>query len=331
VHAARALLELGALVGVRDGAGATALSTFLALKGATPLSTRRVRVQGSDSVPVRIAAIARTLERSSRVSPVVSGAEDSDQEQALLLGDLMDEDSPWGGIGEFCMNEDLADVIVRGTDESDTCFRAHRVVLVARSPLFRAMLRGRFREASTQEVRFSFGEAPLGALLLFLYTGCVPRLSVPDALQLHDLSRMHRLEELSLLVERMLAWSIDLANVGELWRQASARDMRSLRCAIVNYFVLDDTLDRIDDFGDCGPFAEILFAILFDIDSLKDFSRENRARNASWPRVGSENDAGNEDAETDSSGGQLASLEADLTRTIDTIMATHFVPGTVTP
>eukprot|EP00927_Polykrikos_kofoidii_P061096 TRINITY_DN55988_c0_g1_i1.p1 TRINITY_DN55988_c0_g1~~TRINITY_DN55988_c0_g1_i1.p1 ORF type:complete len:563 (-),score=65.39 TRINITY_DN55988_c0_g1_i1:135-1823(-) len=109
-------------------------------------------------------------------------------------------------LGALLLSERHTDVALASVDGARVC--AHRAILAARSPVFRAMLEsGVWAEASEPVLHINCSEVTLRAFLGFLYTGrCAGMvLTLPVALDLLELSAQHMLQPLVQVCGVMLA------------------------------------------------------------------------------------------------------------------------------
>uniref|UniRef100_A0A453LR78 BTB domain-containing protein n=1 Tax=Aegilops tauschii subsp. strangulata TaxID=200361 RepID=A0A453LR78_AEGTS len=116
-------------------------------------------------------------------------------------------------------------------------FSAHRLVLAARSPIFRAEFFGQMREGTTTEaIRIDDMEAPVfNALLTFMYTDALPDMKQEEeyAMAQHLLvaADKYNLERLKLICEDKLCNRIDTSSVATILALAEQRQCHELKAA----------------------------------------------------------------------------------------------------
>ncbi|XP_037431441.1 BTB/POZ and MATH domain-containing protein 1-like [Triticum dicoccoides] len=116
-------------------------------------------------------------------------------------------------------------------------FSAHRLVLAARSPVFRAEFFGQTREGTTTEaIRVHDMEAPVfSALLTFMYTDALPDMKQEEeyALAQHLLVAVdkYNLERLKLICEDKLCNRIDTSSVVTILALAEQHQCHELKAA----------------------------------------------------------------------------------------------------
>lgn len=91
---------------------------------------------------------------------------------------------------------------------------AHKMILKARSPYFRALLDGSFAESNQVEINL---EVPLEAfkvLLRFVYTGCMALspLTVKQIIHVYGLADLYQFEALSETIPKYLATKLSMEN-----------------------------------------------------------------------------------------------------------------------
>jgi speckle-type POZ protein len=133
-------------------------------------------------------------------------------------------------------NEQYSDIVLRAGNDGRPVY-AHRVLLVARCDVFRAMFTGGMREAASTDVTLQdIEEAVLLLLLEFIYTDTV---EVPPSLALPLLvaADRFRLERLQGLCEEAIAGMLDLENVCAVFEAADTLRAHQLRRICFNWIL----------------------------------------------------------------------------------------------
>ncbi|CAL4979475.1 unnamed protein product [Urochloa decumbens] len=141
-------------------------------------------------------------------------------------------------LGDLLESKVGADVKLRVGQET---FWAHRCVLAARSPVFKAELFGWMQEKKTAEVRIVDMEPrAFGAMLHFIYTDSLPEIDEGDrrvmAQHLLVMADRYRLERLNMICEDMLRNYIDTTTVATTLALAEQHGCRHLKERCLNFF-----------------------------------------------------------------------------------------------
>lgn len=134
-------------------------------------------------------------------------------------------------LGELLSSEDGADVTLEADGER---FHAHRCVLAARSPVFKAELFGSMKEGTSSNIHIEDIEAQVfKALLQFMYTDSLPDTDKGDevAMLQHLLEAADRfsLQRLKLICEDKLCRYIDATSVATTLALAEQHNCQRLR------------------------------------------------------------------------------------------------------
>lgn len=144
-------------------------------------------------------------------------------------------------LGELLQSEMGADVTFLGCDES---FAAHRYILAARSPVFKAQLFGDMKEKCSARVEIKDMEAAaFRAMLHFVYTDTVPELDRPleevmtMAQHLLVAADMYGLERLKLICEIKLSGGITVDTAATTLALAEQHNCSKLKAKCVEFIV----------------------------------------------------------------------------------------------
>ncbi|XP_062227476.1 BTB/POZ and MATH domain-containing protein 1-like [Phragmites australis] len=148
-------------------------------------------------------------------------------------------------LGNLLLTKELADVEFRVGEET---FPAHRIVLGARSPVFKAQLYGPMKEGTTSNIiRIDDMEAQVfRALLTFIYTDTWPEMEQEDesAMTQHLLATADRycLQRLKLMCEHRLYKHIDKSSVAIILALAEKHHCCGLKEACFEFLGSSTTL-----------------------------------------------------------------------------------------
>ena len=134
-------------------------------------------------------------------------------------------------------------------------FPAHRAVLSARSPVFKAQLNEPMKEQENKMRHITIDRmepAVFEALLHFVYTDSLPTMDDLDraernAVVQHLLASavQYGLERLKLMCERILCIDLDVKNVAAVLRLADQLNCQELKEACVDYLVRSERVDAV--------------------------------------------------------------------------------------
>uniref|UniRef100_A0ACD5WXA4 Uncharacterized protein n=1 Tax=Avena sativa TaxID=4498 RepID=A0ACD5WXA4_AVESA len=144
--------------------------------------------------------------------------------------------------GKMLKDTSGADVTFKVRGET---FPAHRAVLSARSPVFKAQLSEPMKENKIWHITVDRMEpAVFEALLHFVYTDSLPTMDDLDRAEKNAVVQhllvaaiQYGLERLKLMCERILCMSLDVENVAVILRLADQHDCRKLKEACVDFLV----------------------------------------------------------------------------------------------
>ncbi|KAF3339060.1 hypothetical protein FCM35_KLT16531 [Carex littledalei] len=126
-------------------------------------------------------------------------------------------------------------------------FPAHRSVVAASSPVFRAQLSGLMKEAEDQSIKITDIEAPaFEALLLYIYTDNLPETETltDTGMAQHLLVAADRfaLDKLRISCEKKLCEGLDVSNVCTALSLADQHSLSTLKSACLHYLSSPKTL-----------------------------------------------------------------------------------------
>jgi len=133
-------------------------------------------------------------------------------------------------------NAQCSDIVLRAGIDGKAVY-AHRMLLIARCAVFRAMLTGGMRETDSAEITLQgLDEEVLLQLLEFIYTDTV-EVRPSSALALMVAADRFQLERLQVLCEDAVAGMLDLDNVCAVFETADALRAHQLRHICFNWIV----------------------------------------------------------------------------------------------
>ncbi|CAN6310682.1 unnamed protein product [Urochloa humidicola] len=145
-------------------------------------------------------------------------------------------------LGDLLVAQDGADVTFQVAGET---FYAHRYILAARSPVFKAELYGATRESTSTGVGGSIrmdGMVPrvFEALLHFIYTDSLPEMmegqeDVPMAQHLLEATDRYDIQRLKLICEEKLCACLDTNTVATVMVLAEQHHCYSLKTACIEF------------------------------------------------------------------------------------------------
>ncbi|GBL86637.1 Speckle-type POZ protein [Araneus ventricosus] len=134
------------------------------------------------------------------------------------------------------VNQSLTDVELITKTKS---FPAHKIVLCARSPVFKAMLTNEMKEKNTTCIQVDdLGDDVVQQLLLFLYSDTVENLEWEIATQLYYAADKYQVGKLKELCSPFLVESLTPTNAGELLLLADTHSDSDLK-KVVEDFILE--------------------------------------------------------------------------------------------
>ncbi|TVU42606.1 hypothetical protein EJB05_09024, partial [Eragrostis curvula] len=153
-------------------------------------------------------------------------------------------------LGRLLEEGDGADVTFEVQGES---FRAHRMVLAMRSPVFKAELQGQMMEGSAEHIAISdMQPAVFKALLHFVYTDSLPAmddLDKKDNLEMvrHLLVAADRygMDRLKLICARFLSKSLEVDSVATTLVLGDRHNCSSLKDACIEFIMASNKMDDV--------------------------------------------------------------------------------------
>ena len=137
--------------------------------------------------------------------------------------------------GSLLSSEEFSDVtLVVGSEE----LKAHRLVLSARSPVFKTMFQVDMRENLTNRVEITDIELPVvQEMLTFIYTGNSPNLNLKNmASKLLFAADKYQLDRLKLMCEEALSCKLNLGNVSQMLELAEMHSATQLKAVCRDFF-----------------------------------------------------------------------------------------------
>uniref|UniRef100_A0A0A9F2J5 BTB domain-containing protein n=1 Tax=Arundo donax TaxID=35708 RepID=A0A0A9F2J5_ARUDO len=150
--------------------------------------------------------------------------------------------------GDLLSSKECADVKFRVGSET---FSAHRLVLAARSPVFKAELYGRMKESVTSDVIpiYDMEAEVFSALLTFMYTDALPEMNDQEestmAQHLLVASDRYYLERLKLICEDKLCKHIDMHSAETILALAKQHNCHALKEACSEFIRSSVHLDAV--------------------------------------------------------------------------------------
>jgi len=140
----------------------------------------------------------------------------------------------------FLNSPELSDVelVLRNDDGTNVRFFAHKLVLACRSPVFRSMIAGHFKESAEREISLPMHQpSAFATLLQYIYTDRAD-LTEDDAVEVLLMSNEYGLDQLKAQCEDFIHESIDIENVAWLF-EISERNRANQLKAFCEYFMLN--------------------------------------------------------------------------------------------
>lgn len=140
----------------------------------------------------------------------------------------------------FYNSAELSDVelVLQDDEGGEVRFKAHKIVLACRSPVFRTMISGRFKEGSEREISLPMHRpSAFATVLQYMYTDRAD-LTEDDAVEVLLMSNEYGLDQLKALCEEFIQGGIDVENVAWLF-ELSERNRATQLKAFCEYFVLN--------------------------------------------------------------------------------------------
>ncbi|KAF8777722.1 TD and POZ domain-containing protein 1-like [Argiope bruennichi] len=173
---------------------------------------------------------------------VFSQINDSHQNNEPCSGALDD-------ITEIYNNHLLSDVELKTKTES---FPAHKVVLCARSSVFKAMLTNDMKETNTNIIQVDDLENDtVHQFLLFLYSDSIESLQWNSAVKLYYAADKYQVEKLKMICSSFLVNNLSISKASELLLLADTHSDSDLK-AVAEDFILenDEQVFSTDEWGD---------------------------------------------------------------------------------
>jgi len=145
------------------------------------------------------------------------------------------------------LNKDLGELLASGAFADvkfvvgGQTFKAHKVVLSARSSFFKAMLTGGLKESRQTEITLDYCTAEeFGALLQFLYTRNLDYAHISEyILGLFALSNRCDAKRLKSILESLIAFNLDATNVASLLLLADQHASPTLKQSCISFIRLN--------------------------------------------------------------------------------------------
>jgi N-acetylneuraminic acid mutarotase len=165
---------------------------------------------------------------------------------------------------------DFSDIVFVFPNENSTKIFAHKGILEIRCESFRLLLKSGMKESIENKVEITdVSSKAFSALLEYLYTNQLPKLTPPEILEVLKLSDRYMLEHLKGLTERLLKKCIDMNNVNTLFMIADQYKAPKLRHWCVKFGVkYYDVLVKEKKFDPSSPFEG-------EVQSLLENSKAN--------------------------------------------------------
>ncbi|KAL7298479.1 hypothetical protein TKK_0008263 [Trichogramma kaykai] len=147
------------------------------------------------------------------------------------------------------LDKSLSDVELKSASEKG--IPAHRVVLAAASPVFKAMFSHDMLENKTQSVNITDVDYDVAVeMLRFIYTGSVENDEIPLIIELLAAADKYQLEELQNKCEEILSRNLSTKNVVDILKAADKCSMKNLKKNAIEFMKLH--IHRSPDSDDVG-------------------------------------------------------------------------------
>lgn len=152
--------------------------------------------------------------------------------------------------GKLLKTEEGADVVFKVQEES---FRAHRIVLAARSPVFKAELYGPFGDKNRRVILVEDMHPDVfRALLHFIYTDSLPAMDGVDGGESKEMIKnllvaadRYGVERMKLVCASMLSKRLDADSVSATLALADQYNCSELRGACIRYIISSNSMDEV--------------------------------------------------------------------------------------
>ena len=127
------------------------------------------------------------------------------------------------------------DVFIKCEDKT---FKAHKVVLQARSTVFAAMFKSDMMESKTGVVNIKEMKTSVFKLFLkYLYSASLPKVSISNAKELYKAADQYDVEELKLACSQFLIRNVSRQNACDMLVLADLHSDKELREKAINYII----------------------------------------------------------------------------------------------
>jgi speckle-type POZ protein len=152
--------------------------------------------------------------------------------------------------GKLLLEEEGADVTFSVGGEA---FAAHKVVLAARSPVFRAELYGQMKERTAPSITLEdMQPSAFRALLHFVYTDSLPDMDDLDHDEYSEIIRhllvaadRYAMDRLKLMCQNILCQYIDADSVAETLALADRHNCDGLKDVCIDFMATSDEMDAV--------------------------------------------------------------------------------------
>lgn len=144
-------------------------------------------------------------------------------------------------LGQLCINSEYSDITFIVEQNR---LPAHKIILAARSPYFRAMLYGGLAESSQTDIELNVPLDAFRALLGFIYTGCISltKMKEENILDTLGLANQYGFETLEMAISAYLRNSLSLKNCCGTFDAARLYGLESL-CDVCMTFMDRNSTD----------------------------------------------------------------------------------------
>ncbi|GBN07959.1 Protein roadkill [Araneus ventricosus] len=117
-------------------------------------------------------------------------------------------------------------------------FPAHKIVLCARSPVFKAMMSNDMREKNTDCIKIDdLDDDTTHQLLLFLYSDCLENLQWESAMKLYYAGDKYAIEKMKVLCSAFLRNNLSVSTASELLLLADTHNDYNLKKVVENFIL----------------------------------------------------------------------------------------------
>ncbi|KAK1608785.1 hypothetical protein QYE76_032458 [Lolium multiflorum] len=172
--------------------------------------------------------------------------------------------------GKLLLDEDGADVTFSVGRQT---FRAHKIVLAARSPVFRAELYGQMKERTAPSITIRDMQPSIfRALLHFVYTDSLPDMEDLDHDEYSEITRhllvaadRYAMDRLKLMCQNILCQYMDADSVAATLALADQHNCDGLKDACIQFMATSDEMDAVVETQGFADLKRACPSVLVDV------------------------------------------------------------------